>query len=172
MNELGFVFHSENCIQCHACEVACKSWRGLEHGVKWRRVCNLWHGNYPDTSISTLSVSCMHCTVPSCVAACPAGAIWKREEDGLVNVDSDLCTGCRKCHEACPVGAPQFGTDGKMQKCDFCASVSSFSEIRAICTLACPTQALEQAQINPDQKAGMEKSIVENFRKKEADYQN
>ena len=152
MNELGFIFRSENCIQCHACEAACKSWRQLEKGVKWRRVHNLWRGEYPQTSISTLSVSCMHCAAPPCVTACPEGAISKRVKDGLVLHDNALCVGCRKCYGACPVGAPQFGADGIMQKCDFCASAPQVRGGSAICALACPTQALESAQMSLEQK--------------------
>ena len=55
MSELGIVFHPENCIQCHACEVACKSWRGLAHGAKWRPVHTPWHGAYPAITMSSLS---------------------------------------------------------------------------------------------------------------------
>ena len=143
MSDFGFVFRSENCIQCHACEAACKAWRQLEQGVKWRRVHNLWHGVYPNTSISTLSVSCLHCASPACADACPAGAISKSGDDGLVLVDKALCTGCRRCLDVCPVGAPQFGADGLMQKCDMCVSVPHLGGKAAICSLACPTQALE-----------------------------
>ena len=161
MSELGFFFRGENCIQCHACEAACKSWRELEKDVKWRRVYNLWHGTYPDTSISTLSVACMHCVAPSCVKVCPEGAISKSEDNGLVLHDSSLCVGCRKCYEACPVGAPQFGYDGLMQKCDLCAANTTVSGGRAICALTCPTQALEVRRMSARQKTESERSTIE-----------
>src|SRR5690625_945424 len=32
---------------------------------------------------------CEHCLNPSCVASCPTGAIYKREEDGIVLVDQE-----------------------------------------------------------------------------------
>ena len=32
---------------------------------------------------------CEHCLNPSCVASCPSGAIYKREEDGIVLIDQD-----------------------------------------------------------------------------------
>ena len=159
MIEYGFVFQSENCVQCHACEVACKTWRKLAPGVKWRRVYNIWHGCYPDISSSTLSVSCMHCVEPACMAVCPVDAIRKREKDGVVLVDAELCIGCRQCYTACPVGAPQFGLDGVMQKCDFCTSGPQADGGMPVCVLACPTRALAREQMSVEQKAMAEISI-------------
>ncbi|PIW62399.1 MAG: nitrate reductase subunit beta, partial [Candidatus Omnitrophica bacterium CG12_big_fil_rev_8_21_14_0_65_50_5] len=45
---------------------------------------------------------CNHCANPSCVAACPSGALYKRGEDGIVLVNQDKCRGWRACVTACP----------------------------------------------------------------------
>ncbi len=45
---------------------------------------------------------CEHCLNPSCVASCPSGAMYKREEDGIVLVDQDKCRGWRMCVSGCP----------------------------------------------------------------------
>ena len=45
---------------------------------------------------------CEHCLNPACVAVCPSGAIYKREEDGIVLVDQNRCRGWRMCISACP----------------------------------------------------------------------
>ena len=45
---------------------------------------------------------CEHCLNPSCVASCPSGAMYKREEDGIVLVDQDRCRGWRMCVSGCP----------------------------------------------------------------------
>ncbi len=45
---------------------------------------------------------CEHCLNPSCVATCPSGAIYKREEDGIVLIDQDKCRGWRLCISGCP----------------------------------------------------------------------
>jgi anaerobic dimethyl sulfoxide reductase subunit B len=162
-DEWGFVFVSENCIQCHGCEVACKSWRSVALGVKWRRVLNLWHGRYPDVTSSSASVSCLHCVEPACVAVCPTTAISKRTTDGIVLVDAGKCTGCQACLDACPYGVPQFGLDGMMQKCDMCHSGTPGGIDNAgtapPCVSTCPTQALALRKLTVPQKREAELSM-------------
>ncbi len=64
---------------------------------------------------------CEHCLNPSCVASCPSGAIYKREEDGIVLVDQDGCKGWRKCVTGCPYKKIYFNhRTGKAEKCTFC----------------------------------------------------
>ena len=160
--ESGFVFTPENCIQCHACETACKAWRQLEPGIRWRRVENIWHGDYPAITCSTLSISCMHCVNPACIESCPTGAIAKRQSDGLVLVDQDLCIGCQACLPACPYHVPQFGTDGKMQKCDMCIGKSADGnkfQSAPPCARTCPTQALALRKVSTDEKSAQEKLL-------------
>ena len=45
---------------------------------------------------------CEHCLNPACVASCPSGSIYKREEDGIVLIDQDKCRGWRMCVCGCP----------------------------------------------------------------------
>lgn len=170
MNELqwGFVFHNENCIQCYGCEAACKMWRSIESGVKWRRVINTWDGEYPDVTCSTVSVSCQHCAEPTCVEACPSNAISKRDSDGLVLVDRDKCTGCQACLTACQFDVPQFGADGLMQKCDMCLSDNAGTP-KALadhppCVATCPTSALERVQLSASEKIVSEQNILSKVR--------
>jgi anaerobic dimethyl sulfoxide reductase subunit B (iron-sulfur subunit) len=80
----------------------------------------------------------MHCEKPACVSSCSAGVIRKRDIDGIVVVDVEKCDGCRDCAVACPYHVPQFGKDGKMQKCDFCTGIHS----GPACVESCPTEAL------------------------------
>ena len=65
---------------------------------------------------------CEHCLNPSCVASCPSGAIYKREEDGIVLVDQDRCRGWRFCVSGCPYKKVYFNhRTGKAEKCTMCA---------------------------------------------------
>ena len=157
--QLGFIFIRENCIQCHACEIACKSWRNVELGVKWRRVENIWEGAYPKVKCFSVSVSCMHCIEPACMEACPEDAISKRKEDGIVLVDGEKCVGCRACFEACPFNVPQFGRDAKMQKCNMCMDQRATGEDPP-CVGTCPTGALALIKMDVKEKKEAEKSIA------------
>ena len=61
---------------------------------------------------------CEHCLNPSCVASCPSGAMYKREEDGIVLVDQDRCRGWRFCVSGCPYKKVYFNhRTGKAEKC-------------------------------------------------------
>jgi anaerobic dimethyl sulfoxide reductase subunit B (iron-sulfur subunit) len=136
--QYGFYFDADRCVQCRTCEVACKSVRNIESGVKWRQVVEIRGGVYPNATTAFFALSCMHCGKPTCIEACTVGAISKRGEDGIVVVDRDKCNGCRDCFPACPYGVPQFGDDGIMQMCDFCAGIN----IDPACAVSCPTEAL------------------------------
>ena len=64
---------------------------------------------------------CEHCLNPSCVARCPSGAMYKREEDGIVLVDQDKCRGWRYCVSGCPYKKVYFNhRTGKAEKCTLC----------------------------------------------------
>lgn len=136
--QYGFYFDSEQCIQCRTCELACKSTHNVELGIKWRKVIEIWSGEFPDVTRTFVSMSCLHCAKPACEEACPTGAIFKRDEDGIVVIDKDKCTGCQDCYTACPYNVPQFGSDGTMQKCDFCLELGE----EPACVVHCPTEAL------------------------------
>jgi nitrate reductase beta subunit len=64
---------------------------------------------------------CEHCLNPSCVASCPSGALYKREEDGIVLVDQERCRGWRYCVSGCPYKKVYFNwKSGRSEKCLFC----------------------------------------------------
>lgn len=64
---------------------------------------------------------CEHCLNPACVAACPSGAIYKREQDGIVLINQEKCRGWRECVSACPYKKIYFNWERKRsEKCTFC----------------------------------------------------
>lgn len=112
----------EFCTGCRACTTNCKAENNTPIGVDYNRVIYVEQGSYPDTKRYFVPMPCMHCGKPPCLAACPVGAISKHEVNGIVEIDSDKCIGCKYCVWACPFGAPQFNADKRVtQKCTLCS---------------------------------------------------
>lgn len=105
--QYGFFVDSSRCVKCWACEVACQQWHEIKAATVHRReVREDVEGTFPNVKRTFTSLSCMHCENPACVEICPQGALYKREEDGLVVQDKSKCIGCKTCGTACPFGVP------------------------------------------------------------------
>ena len=79
------------------------------------------YGQFEQTFMMYLPRLCEHCLNPACVSSCPSGAIYKREEDGIVLIDQDKCRGWRMCVSACPYKKIYYNwKSGKSEKCTFC----------------------------------------------------
>lgn len=64
---------------------------------------------------------CRQCESPACLAACPTTSISRDSRSGVVTVDTESCTGCGSCVEACPFGAIHLHPDlGTAIKCELC----------------------------------------------------
>ncbi|MFD1038996.1 nitrate reductase subunit beta [Virgibacillus byunsanensis] len=76
---------------------------------------------YEKTFMMYLPRICEHCLNPSCVASCPSGALYKRDEDGIVLVDQEECRGWRFCTNGCPYNKVYYNWNThKAEKCNFC----------------------------------------------------
>ena len=79
------------------------------------------YGEFENTFMMYLPRLCEHCLNPACAASCPSGAIYKREEDGIVLIDQEKCRGWRMCISGCPYKKIYFNwKSGKSEKCIFC----------------------------------------------------
>lgn len=155
--QLGFSFDFLRCIGCFSCIVACQDQNDLPGEITFRHVVKLENGKYPSVKFSFLSMACLHCGDAPCIVVCPAGALQKRDKDGIVIVDRNLCVGCHSCALACPFGAPQYLNDGKMEKCDFCAARVE-AGLEPACVRVCPTKALDFGPIEKLEDAIAEKA--------------
>lgn len=158
--QLGFYFDQTRCIGCNTCVVACRDWNGLKPGpVRYRNVTATETGSYPNAFVHNLSLACNHCKEPACVPACPAEAIYKREEDGVVLIDRDKCVGAGECITACPFRQPQMADDRQepapegsweydhpAQKCTFCWDRLAAGQPPS-CVAACPARALDFGEL-------------------------
>jgi Fe-S-cluster-containing dehydrogenase component len=106
--KLEFVFNPNKCIACNACNNA-------YGGLNWRKLLV-----FESEGVKVgVSISCNHCENPLCMKVCPSGAI-KKNEMGIIYIDSKECIGCGYCTWACPYEEPTFNKEGIMTKCDFC----------------------------------------------------
>ena len=79
------------------------------------------YSTFENTFMMYLPRLCEHCLNPTCVASCPSGSIYKREDDGIVLIDQDKCRGWRMCISGCPYKKIYYNwTSGKAEKCIFC----------------------------------------------------
>jgi anaerobic dimethyl sulfoxide reductase subunit B (iron-sulfur subunit) len=158
--QLGFYFDASACNGCKACVIACKSKNNLPVGINYRRVVEYGGGSWiqhpndkelmlpSNLFVYALSSACMHCQRPLCVESCPAGAMTKRDSDGIVMVEAEKCIGCRYCQWACPYGAPQFDEEnGKVVKCDLCVDLVEQGET-PYCVAACVMRALDFGELD------------------------
>ena len=145
--QIGFYFDQTRCTGCGTCQVACKDWHDLPAGPEnWMRVLYTERGKFPDVFVSYLISPCYQCLDPVCVPACPVDAISKREEDGVVVVDSQACLGNEecdvKCLKACPYDALNMDKEQEVaKKCTFCEHRIEQSHQPA-CAAACNTGAI------------------------------
>ena len=139
--QYGFVLDQRRCIGCHACTVACKSENEVPVGdfrtwVKYTEV-----GEFPAVKRHFAVLRCNQCTNAPCVTICPVTALHKRE-DGIVDLDKDVCIGCKACMQACPYDALYLNTDtGGAEKCHFCAHRVE-QNLKPACEVVCPETAI------------------------------
>ena len=120
------------------------------------------YGQFENTFMMYLPRLCEHCLNPTCVAACPSGAIYKREEDGIVLIDQEKCRGWRMCVSGCPYKKIYYNwSSGKSEKCIFCyprieagqptvCSETCVGRIRYLGVLLYDADRIEEAASAPD----------------------
>jgi len=156
MPRYGLVIDLERCIGCHACAIACKVENDIEQG-SWMRVemldgqpLDTARGQSPKLTMHYLPLACMHCQDPPCMDACPANAIYRRD-DGVVILDTSKCNGCQDCLSACPYGAILWvETTGVATKCHLCAHRLE-KGLEPFCALCCETKAIHFGDLSDPQ---------------------
>ena len=116
------VIDLDRCTGCDSCVVACKHENNVPLGVYWNRVNVVGPtGKWPEIEQYYLPTQCQQCENAPCIAACPTGASYRDEENGLVLIDHETCIGCQTCIEACPYGARSYNEElNVVEKCTCC----------------------------------------------------
>ncbi len=146
---IGILVDVTKCSGCYQCVDACVQAHPLgeetplpQHapdGLSARR----WATIIAQPEGRHVRKSCFHCLDPSCVSACPVGAMVKTPE-GPVIYDPKRCMGCRYCMMACPYGVPRYEWDRAVpyvRKCTLCYERLQEDKLPA-CVEACPAEAM------------------------------
>jgi Fe-S-cluster-containing dehydrogenase component len=163
-SHIGLLYDSTLCIGCQVCSNACKKANGMP-GVHEGPL-PVWE-NPEDLSSDTMTIikryangtdkqkdrekngyafikrQCLHCIDPACTSACPASALTKNPETGIVSYNIDACIGCRYCQVSCQFNIPKFQWDKafpRIVKCQLCTHLVSQGRLPA-CANDCPTGA-------------------------------
>ncbi|MFM2484712.1 formate-dependent uric acid utilization protein AegA [Celerinatantimonas yamalensis] len=139
-----FIFtNTQQCIGCHACEIACVMAHNDDQHVVSEA---LFHPRIRVVKIGEHHnvVTCHHCEQAPCVDSCPMGAITS--QGGSVHVEQSLCIGCKSCEVSCPFGAFEVvlqsvddGINAQAIKCDLCEG----RDAGPACVEQCPSGALQ-----------------------------
>jgi ethylbenzene hydroxylase subunit beta/complex iron-sulfur molybdoenzyme family reductase subunit beta len=119
-------------------------------------------GEFPNAYFFYLPRMCNHCTEPACVEACPSGAMFKREEDGLVLRDEDACQANQQCARACPYKKIYFNEEkGTSQHCIGCFPRID-QGVAPACVRQCPGRAAFVGFL--DDEGGVVHDLVEKWK--------
>ena len=118
------------CCACGACAIACMDQNDIDLSTGVRPYRTVFREETRRTGeIRYYSMACMHC------------------DNALYN--TQYCIGCHSCAMACPFGAPTFGPDGKMRKCDGCIDRLR-AGLEPACVRSCTFGALQLVKADED----------------------
>ncbi|PLY05892.1 MAG: molybdopterin oxidoreductase [Arcobacter sp.] len=147
MARYAMVLDYKNCINCKACETACKEENGILLGAENHRI---WvgtkeiEGEFPFLNIASNNFEpsqCQQCANAPCQEVCPTNATYY-DENSVVRVDPEKCILCSYCMTACPYDA-RYVDDrtNTIDKCNFCADTRiARGETTTACQATCPTK--------------------------------
>ena len=128
----ALVIDPVKCTGCKQCELACSYVKEGEFNTAKSRI--RVFDFHQDARF--VPYTCTQCAEAWCMHACPVEAITKNAATGAMEVNEDICVGCKVCTIACPFGTVNYNAStGKVIKCDECGGDPA-------CVKACPTDAI------------------------------
>lgn len=152
---------TKKCGGCTSCMLACSLTHHGETNPSLSRIQieQYSFGKFPeDIEIA----QCRQCPYPSCVEACPTGAMHADAETGVRTVDVSKCIGCERCVMACPFTPSRalWNFEEKhAQKCDLCQNTPFWKheggpDGQRACESVCPMHAIKFTTELPVQTTG------------------
>ncbi len=142
----AILYDATQCVGCLQCEEACAAQNHLTYNESVAKEKRTSDHKFTYVAVQPgdrfMRRMCMHCVDPTCVSACPVGALVKTKL-GPVTYEQDRCMGCRYCMVACPFGVPKYEWSKVLpgvRKCIMCPDRVAAGRQTA-CAEACPTGA-------------------------------
>ena len=162
MTRMGLVINLDTCMDMRGCVTACKMYKDTPMGVYETETFTSYDGSYPDANEYFIPISCQQCSRPTCVSACPDGALAKLDNGIVVVTNQDACTVCTEplCEKACPYDAIHFDAPTKkVYKCDLCIDLIEEGK-RPHCVAGCLSMSRYAGDFD-DPKSVVAKTLVE-----------
>jgi Fe-S-cluster-containing dehydrogenase component len=146
MSNYGMAFDYKLCINCKACEVACKEENGIDLGAYNHRLKIV--EDFDETKdffnldkVNFIQHQCQQCQDAPCIKVCPNKAIYK-DTNGIVRLYKDKCDLSLHCMSACPYDARYIDKKNKFtDKCIFCSDTRlAQGETTTACQITCPSK--------------------------------
>ena len=148
------MIHPDKCTGCRNCELACS----FEQEGSFRPGATRVHTFTWEREGFSVPLMCQQCDDAACVNICPTGAMHHGDGgSNLVELNRDLCIGCKMCVIACPFGSVRYDSVTKsISKCDTCGGSPQ-------CVEMCPNAALEFAD-DAEQTRARKRAIAEKLK--------
>jgi Fe-S-cluster-containing hydrogenase component 2 len=118
------------CTDCRICQLTC----GFAKTMSFNPSFGLLRIEVKKEGLVAEPITCRQCVNPLCLRVCLPGAVH-RDEDNIVRIDPEKCTGCGACAKVCAYDVIVI-RDRTAYKCDLCGGAPK-------CVTACPTRALQ-----------------------------
>lgn len=139
----------EKCTGCRMCVMACSLEKTNTFNPLRSRIGLLrW-----EEEGRIAPVVCLQCEDPICSPCCPVDALVKNPENGVVELNSQVCVGCKVCMMICPLGGTTLDPiEGKVIKCDLCGGHPK-------CVEVCETGALQYVRADRATMGGTRRTL-------------